>query len=135
MSGGAVRCNVIVLRSRDLDLAHSFYRALGLNFVRHSHGSGPVHLASESGGLVFEIYPLVENVAPTSSTRIGFSVPSVDATYESLLSAGGASVITPRDSQWGRRAVVIDPDGHRIELTTHSEGQADVHDTSDSVRE
>jgi lactoylglutathione lyase len=117
MSSAPVLCNLIVLRSRDLDRAHSFYRALGLSFVRHSHGSGPIHLASESAGQVFEIYPLTDDVAPTSSTRVGFAVPSVDAAYASLLTAGGISVTPPKNSQWGRRAVVADPDGHRIELT------------------
>jgi len=117
MSDGSVTLNLIVLRSRDLDRAHSFYRALGLSFVRHSHGSGPVHLASETAGQVFEIYPLTDQVAPTDSTRVGFAVPSVDATYASLMSAGGTSVAPPKDSQWGRRAVVADPDGHRVELT------------------
>lgn len=117
MNTGSVVCNLIVLRSQDLDRAHSFYRALGLNFVRHSHGSGPIHLASESSGQVFEIYPLTDEVAPTTSTRVGFSVPSVDIAYASLLTAGGTSVAPPKDSQWGRRAVVSDPDGHRIELT------------------
>lgn len=129
MSHGTVLCNLIVLRSRDLDRAHSFYRALGLNFVRHSHGSGPIHLASESAGQVFEIYPLTDEAAPTSSTRVGFSVPAVDATYASLLTAGGTSVAPPKDSPWGRRAVVADPDGHRVELSSrakldeHSGGQ------------
>ena len=117
MNDGTVICNLIVLRSRDLDRAHSFYRALGLSFVRHSHGSGPVHLASECAGQVFEIYPLTDEVAPTDSTRVGISVPSVDTTYASLLSAGGTSVSPPKDSQWGRRAVVADPDGHRVELS------------------
>jgi len=117
LSDGAVICNLIVLRSRDLDRAHSFYCALGLSFVRHSHGSGPLHLASESAGQVFEIYPLTDATVPTTSTRVGFSVPSVDATYASLLAAGGTSVAPPKDSQWGRRAVVADPDGHRVELT------------------
>lgn len=111
MSTGTVLCNLVVLRSRDLDRAHSFYRALGLSFVRHSHGNGPVHLASESGRQVFEIYPLTEDAAPTSSTRVGFSVPSVDATYTSPLTAGGTSVTPPKDSRWGRRAVVVDPYG------------------------
>ncbi len=117
MNSGAVYYNLIVLRSRDLDLAHSFYRALGLNFVRHSHGTGPVHLASETGGQVFEIYPLTDDASTTSSTRIGFAVPSVDAAYEAVLNAGGTTVLSPNDSQWGRRAVVADPDGHRVELT------------------
>jgi catechol 2,3-dioxygenase-like lactoylglutathione lyase family enzyme len=117
MSNGTVLCNLIVLRSRDLDRAHAFYHALGLSLVRHSHGSGPIHLASESAGQVFEIYPLTDATAPTTSTRVGFSVPSVDAAYTSLLTAGGTSVAPPKDSQWGRRAVVADPDGHRVELT------------------
>lgn len=117
MDADLVLCNLIVLRSRDLDRAHSFYRALGLNLVRHAHGNGPVHLASESAGQVFEIYPLSADSVPTSSTRVGFSVPSVDAAYASLLAAGGSSIAPPKDSEWGRRAVVSDPDGHRVELT------------------
>ncbi|WP_081444822.1 VOC family protein [Blastopirellula marina] len=117
MNADSILCNLIVLRSRNLDQAQAFYSALGLSFARHAHGNGPVHLASESGGQVFEIYPLANEAASTSSTRVGFCVPSVDKTYASLMSAGGTSVIPPKDSEWGRRAVVSDPDGHRIELT------------------
>lgn len=117
MEATNVVCNLVVLRSRDLDRACSFYSALGLDFVRHSHGTGPVHLASESAGQVFEIYPLTDASAPTSAVRIGFSVPSVDDAYASLLAAGGKSVARPENSEWGRRAVVSDPDGHRVELT------------------
>lgn len=115
-----VSCNLIVLRASDLDRANAFYKALGLDFVRHSHGSGPEHLASEGKDRVFEIYPLVEGALPTTSARIGFSVPSVDATYSALLAVGGKSVSPPGESPWGRRAVVADPDGHRVELTTSS---------------
>src|SRR5690606_26822702 len=103
MCEGTVRCNLIVIQSRDLDHAHAFYSALGLNLVRHSHCGGPIHLASETGGQVFEIYPLADATAPTTSTRVGFSVPSVDATYALLLTAGGTSVAPPKDSPWGRR--------------------------------
>lgn len=109
-------CNLVVLRSHDLDRAGTFYSALGLNFVRHSHGNGPEHLASESNSQVFEVYPLSDGELPTTSTRIGFAVPSVDEAYTGLLAAGGQSVSQPKDSPWGRRAVVADPDGHRVEL-------------------
>lgn len=112
-----VFCNLIVIRSRDLDRAAEFYAALGLSLKRHSHGSGPLHLASENAGQVFEIYPLGENGESTSAARIGFSVPSVDEAYSALLSAGGKEVSAPKLSPWGRRAVICDPDGHRIELT------------------
>ncbi|PQO47666.1 VOC family protein [Blastopirellula marina] len=111
------RLNLVVLRSADLDVAEKFYCALGLQFDRHAHGKGPVHLASENAGQVFEIYPLGEHDAPTASARVGFVVPSVDDSYAALLAAGGKSVSPPKDSPWGRRAVVADPDGHRVELT------------------
>jgi predicted enzyme related to lactoylglutathione lyase len=74
-------------------------------------------LASETTEQVFEIYPLKDDALPTSSTRIGFSVASVDDTYAALIAVGGQSVSSPKDSPWGRRAVVSDPDGHRVELT------------------
>lgn len=120
MSASLAVCNLVVIRARDLDRSQSFYRALGMRFVQHSHGSGPLHLASDQGGPVFEIYPLEQQDLPTSSTRIGFAVPSVDDAYAALLAAGGESASAPKDSLWGRRAVVVDPDGHRIELTAHT---------------
>ena len=117
MPATCVFCNLVVIRTRDMNRAREFYKALGMALVQHSHGSGPVHLACEMEGQVFEIYPLGENDLPTTSARIGFCVPSVDEAYQALLAAGGQKVSSPRDSEWGRRAVVADPDGHRVELT------------------
>lgn len=83
--------------------------------MRHRHGNGPEHLSSEGGGVVFEIYPQSANSDSTRGTRIGFSVGSVDRVLSSLRSE--AVLSAPHDSTWGRRAVIADPDGHRIELT------------------
>ncbi len=113
--------NLVVLRSSDIERAASFYRQMGLLFTRDAHGSGPEHYTSETSGLVFEIYPLTTKSSPTSGTRIGFKVDSVDAVVE-LLSRIGATVVTPpADSEWGRRAVVKDFDGHIVELATPSD--------------
>jgi lactoylglutathione lyase len=91
---------------------------MGLLFTRHSHGSGPQHCTSKVDGLVFEIYPLTGKSSPTTGTRIGFSVDSVDGVVP-LLSEIGVKVVTPpTDSEWGRRAVVMDFDGHVVELVT-----------------
>jgi lactoylglutathione lyase len=117
MTANPVVFNLVVLRSHDLKRARAFYGALGVEFSQHSHGHGPEHLANEFDGQVFEIYPLAENDVPTSSARIGFSVQSVDDAYQALLAVGGQAVTSPQNSQWGRRAVVADPDGHRVELT------------------
>lgn len=89
---------------------------MGLLFTRHSHGTGPEHYSSEVSGVVFEIYPLTSKSQSTVGTRIGFSVDSVDQVV-SLLSQTGAEVVSPpADSEWGRRAVVKDLDGHIVEL-------------------
>lgn len=108
--------NLVVLRSADLERARGFYECLGLQFTRHRHGCGPEHLAAELGGCVFELYPLPANGASTLGTRIGFRVQSLDALIAALGDLPDAIVTLPQESPWGRRAVVVDPDGHRIEL-------------------
>lgn len=98
--------------------AAAFYSRFGLEFSKHRHGSGPEHFAAElPGGGVFEIYPLPADGPTTTGTRIGFRVPSVDAALAALGDYPAAIVTPARDSEWGRRAVVTDPDGHRVELT------------------
>ena len=110
--------NLVVLRSVDIDRAAQFYQRMGLSFTRHAHGSGPEHYSSEVNGIVFEIYPLTPKSEPTTSTRIGFSVDSVDEIVPMLSQLGAKVVVAPTDSEWGRRAVVKDLDGHSVELTT-----------------
>jgi predicted lactoylglutathione lyase len=110
--------NLVVLRSSNLEEAARFYREIGLVFSRHAHGSGPEHYASEVNGLVFEIYPLSAKSSPTTGTRIGFKIESVDDLVDKLSKIGATVVTPPSDSEWGRRAVVKDFDGHTIELLT-----------------
>jgi catechol 2,3-dioxygenase-like lactoylglutathione lyase family enzyme len=110
--------NLVVLRSSDIERAASFYRTMGLAFTLHAHGSGPQHYSSEVSGLVFELYPLTAKSSPTAGTRIGFKVDSVDEIVRLLLEIGAIIVAPPADSEWGRRAVVKDFDGHTVELVT-----------------
>ncbi|QDV26090.1 VOC family protein [Aureliella helgolandensis] len=113
-----VRCNLVVIRSKQLDAAARFYGALGLRLIKHRHGSGPEHFASEIDTPTFEIYPLTNEATATTGVRIGFAVESVDQVFEHLLSVGGQAVSAPKNSPWGRRAVIADTDGHRVELTS-----------------
>lgn len=108
--------NLVVLRAPDIEAAARFYSLLGLSFVKHAHGTGPEHYAAETGGQVFELYPQTDPNASTTSTRIGFRVAVLDATVERLVQGGAKLLSPPKDSPWGRRAVVADPIGHRIEL-------------------
>lgn len=111
-----ISLNLIVLRSPDISRVVAFYTRLGLKFSRHRHGNGPEHFAAELPGGVFEFYPLLPNSEPTLGTRIGFSVPSVDAALAALSDYPDAVLTPAKDSEWGRRAVISDPDGHKIEL-------------------
>jgi len=108
--------NLVVLRTSDPERSAAFYSRLGLKFAKERHGSGPLHFAAElSGGGVFELYPAIES-ASTLGTRIGFRVTSVDSVIAALSDYPGVVVSEPRDSEWGRRAVIADPDGHKVEL-------------------
>ncbi|MGV3661986.1 MAG: VOC family protein [Prosthecobacter sp.] len=112
--------NLVVLRSPDIEHAAVFYRQMGLLFSRHAHGTGPEHYTSEVSGLVFEIYPLTPTCQPTTSTRIGFRVDSVDEVVGLLVEIGAQVLTPPADSEWGRRAVVKDLDGHVVELVAQA---------------
>jgi predicted enzyme related to lactoylglutathione lyase len=109
--------NLVVIRAKDLDRAQEFYERIGLKFQRHAHGNGPEHLACEISSLVFEIYPIVDGQPTTESTRIGFAVCNVDELVQQLSAAGAAIHRQPKDSPWGRRAVIRDFDNHLVELT------------------
>lgn len=115
------RLNLLMLRVADLERAMKFYSRLGLQFVKHAHGSGPEHYACESHGFVFELYPATVEQPVAGSTRLGFAVADVDSLVAELIESGDTTLSAPRDSEWGRRAVVIDPDGHRVELLEKSE--------------
>ena len=90
---------------------------LGCKFEKHRHGSGPEHYSHEVDGVVFEIYPKHERDESTLGTRIGFQVKSIDTAIKLIVDSGRGKVISqPKNSPWGRRAVIDDPDGHRVEL-------------------
>lgn len=109
--------NLVVIRARDAIGLARFYSLLGLEFAEEKHGRGPVHFACDLGGFVFEIYPRSDSQPDTSATRVGFQVPSLSAAMKALSALTGSRVLRqPESTKWGRRAVIVDPEGHRVEL-------------------
>ena len=106
--------NLLVLRCRDVDASRRFYELLGMVFVRHRHGAGPEHYASEDERGAFEIYP-ASGDGPADNTGLGFRVADLAAALERFIAAGHAPS-SPRDHEWGRTFVVRDPDGRRVEI-------------------
>jgi len=116
-----ISISLIVLRAADVQKALAFYQAIGLSFEEEQHGSGPIHYACTLADTVIELYPGEPGSAPErkqgGATLIGLSVPSLDESLAALAQLGTAPTSAPKDSPWGRRAVILDPDGRAIELT------------------
>jgi catechol 2,3-dioxygenase-like lactoylglutathione lyase family enzyme len=111
-----ITLSLVVLRASDITRSAAFYTRLGMQLNQHRHGAGPEHFSAElAGGGVFELYPLNDG-APVVHARIGFRVPSVDLALAALRDYPETVVSGARDSEWGRRAIVTDPDGNRVEL-------------------
>lgn len=107
---------LIVIRARDVQKLASFYSALGFSFVRHRHGNGPEHLSATIGEAVFEIYPASGPEENTTATRLGFSVPALGATLQSLRALNATVLAEPSQTPFGHRAIVKDFEGHKVEL-------------------
>lgn len=112
--------SLVVIRTAQLETALSFYGALGLSFVEEQHGAGPVHYSCDLGGMVLEIYPGQEGVAPDAksggATMLGFTVDSLDLVLAELKELGVEPKSAPKDAEWGRWVNVTDPDGRIVQL-------------------
>ncbi|HUG18712.1 MAG TPA: VOC family protein [Planctomycetaceae bacterium] len=112
----AARLNLLVIRSQEPARTVHFYELLGLRFQEEQHGKGPVHWAAESGSLVMEIYPAQSECEVERTTRLGFEVVDVESILASLRNHDVQVVSDLKQSPWGLRAIVRDPDGRSVEL-------------------
>ena len=107
---------LLVLKTGRLEEVRAFYQALGIEFAEEKHGEGPRHFAGNLGPVVMEINPLPEGGLPDASTRIGFAVGDMAKVLGYLQALSAPIVHPPRQTPWGMRALVRDPDGRRVEL-------------------
>ena len=114
MAGVSLR--LLVLRTAQAERVRAFYQALGVALSPERHGQGPEHYAGEVGPCVLEVYPLPEGGMADASTRLGFAVADLGRVLESLEAAGTPAISPPKETAWGKRAVVRDPDGRAVEL-------------------
>jgi catechol 2,3-dioxygenase-like lactoylglutathione lyase family enzyme len=105
---------LITLRCADVEHSREFYEALGLSLVAEQHGSGPRHYSATVGATVLELYPRQD--AETRGLRLGFSVSDLAAAVGAAGRVGGKVVRV--ETAPTRSAILEDPDGHTIELTS-----------------
>jgi len=105
--------NLLVLRCRDIEKSRAFYECVGLSFVKHAHGNGPVHYSHENHELVLELYPARDG--KIDNTGLGFRCYGLEEMRKTLSEKGyGPDDI--RETEWGESFVVQDPDGRRVEM-------------------
>ncbi len=107
---------LLVIRTTDIELVLGFYESLGLEFIEHCHGTGPMHFPTELSGLVFEIYPTKKQENVDRMTRLGFALPDLPSVVDRLRSNAIPIIEEPTPSDWGMRAIIHDPDGRVVEL-------------------
>ncbi|MDQ0229031.1 VOC family protein [Metabacillus malikii] len=111
----SISLNLVVIRVSNLEKSVAFYQTLGLHFIKEKHGDGPEHYACELEQLVFEIYPSQKD-SIDHTLRLGFQVDNIEMIMKKFSSSGDIVVSPPTVSQWGKRAVLRDPDGYKVEL-------------------
>jgi lactoylglutathione lyase len=107
-----VKLTLLVLRTPKLEDLRRFYSALGARFESERHGNGPDHYAATlADDIILELYPSLDGSPPDAGLRLGLSVEDIEETLRSL-----GQTATPRQTKWGLRALVRDPDGRTVEL-------------------
>jgi predicted enzyme related to lactoylglutathione lyase len=114
----SVSVQAIVLTTSKLEAMKAFYEAIGLPLEDERHEGGPPHFACELGAVHFAIYEAKAGEAVTGqkANMLGFSVPSLEAAFAAAKQLGAKVDREPEERPWGRRAIVVDPDGRRVEL-------------------
>jgi lactoylglutathione lyase len=107
-----MKLNLLVLRTPRLEDMRAFYSALGAQFQSERHGNGPEHYAATlCDDLVLELYPTRDGTVADSGLCLGLKVEDIAETLRTL-----GQIAVPRQTQWGLRALVHDPDGRTVEL-------------------
>jgi predicted enzyme related to lactoylglutathione lyase len=113
----------LVFTSITINTAHlqdmlSFYSVIGFKFQAHKVDKGSeVHRALHNG-VEFSLY-CIQNPqkAQIPSVQLGFSVTDLEKTVGELAAIPGAMcILDPTQMPEGKCAIVLDPDGHALNL-------------------
>jgi lactoylglutathione lyase len=114
---------LLVLRTSDTKRLAEFYVLFDLTFEYHKHGNSPYHYSASIGQTVLEIYPLAKGQTEADKNlRLGFGIDNFDAVIEKLKILKVPFSMEPTQTDFGFMAVVVDPDGRKIELYKKERG-------------
>lgn len=114
---------LLVLRTSDTKQLTEFFGLLGFSFDYHKHGNSPYHFSVTIGPTVLEIYPLAKGQTEADKNlRLGFDIEYFDSVIEQLKILEVPFSMEPTQTEFGYMAVVVDPDGRKIELYKTEQG-------------
>jgi predicted enzyme related to lactoylglutathione lyase len=124
--------------SKPAELARFYEQVLRTAFTHRVHGDGREHWIVALGGVQLEVKalqtaagdPTADAHDSASSTGMGrselsFQVAGVAAAVARALVAGGRVLQKAETFDWGKWAVVLDPDGNRLGLYEPAVAEAD----------
>jgi predicted enzyme related to lactoylglutathione lyase len=104
----------VVLYSRDLDRARTFYRdVLGLPILLEERHV--IHFDAGSVRVAIHLYP-TDGAREAPEGFLVFAVDNLDAAYAELRGRGAEFLGPPATRPYGRVAYLRDPEGHEIGL-------------------
>lgn len=112
--------DALILHAANPQATVAFYQALGLPLEEQEDVFGEKHFACELGVLHFAIFKAKEDGAVggrrAGSSQLGFQVDELESMTAVLKKMKVVFSVEPEDVPWGRRIVVVDPDGRLLEL-------------------
>jgi predicted enzyme related to lactoylglutathione lyase len=99
----------IIIRAENPERAAAFYIALGLAFTKPSETSASYFL--KQGEITLEI-----QAGLAQGARLQIEVANLDSAISGAGKFGGRLDGRPKTSSTGRRAVMLDPAGNRVDL-------------------
>ena len=109
--------NLLVIKTKNIQRLATFYSLFQIDFEYHKHSDNVFHFSAIIGEIVFEIYPLRENETADKTLRLGFFVKNLSDKIKILKSQNHKIISYPKETEYGIKATIEDPDGRKIELT------------------
>lgn len=96
-----------------------FYRIIGFQFAAAKVDKGSEIYRAHHNGVEFSLYKTVNaQKSQVPGLQLGFMVSDLAGTVEKLKAISSVTcILDPTEMPDGKKAIMIDPDGHAIELS------------------
>ena len=96
-----------------------FYRLIGFEFKATKVDKGSEVYRAVHDGVEFSLYSIKSaQKAQIPSLQLGFQITDLEKTVTQLKNIPGTMcILDPTDMPDGKKSIILDPDGHSIELS------------------